>query len=104
MLDLFVRWPLLALAPAGFFWVFARWTQRAFAYAASFAWLSYAVYETLISQRVLCSGECDIRVDLLGIYPALAVVSIVALLIGLIGRRPIRPRLPSERTTHDPSS
>jgi hypothetical protein len=33
-----------------------------------------------MKRRVLCSGECDIRVDLLAIYPALAVSSIWALL------------------------
>jgi hypothetical protein len=28
--------------------------------------------------RILCSGECNIRVDLLLIYPALVVLSILA--------------------------
>ncbi len=35
------------------------------------AWLAYAGYEYLMYARVLCSGECNIRVDLLLIYPAL---------------------------------
>jgi hypothetical protein len=34
-------------------------------------WVAYAVYEYLMYIRVLCSGECNIRVDLLLIYPAL---------------------------------
>lgn len=34
-------------------------------------WGAYAVYEYLMYARVLCSGECNIRVDLLIIYPAL---------------------------------
>jgi hypothetical protein len=34
-------------------------------------WGAYAVYETLMFKRVLCTGECNIRVDLLLIYPAL---------------------------------
>ena len=34
-------------------------------------WLSYSVYEFLMYKRVLCSGECNIRVDLLLIYPIL---------------------------------
>lgn len=34
-------------------------------------WVAYAVYEYLMYTRVLCSGECNIRVDLLLIYPAL---------------------------------
>lgn len=34
-------------------------------------WLSYALYEFLMYRRVLCSGECNIRVDLLFLYPLL---------------------------------
>jgi hypothetical protein len=34
-------------------------------------WIAYGVYEYLMQIRVLCSGECDIRVDLLLIYPVL---------------------------------
>jgi len=37
-------------------------------------WLLYAVYEFGMKQRWLCSGECDIRIDLLAIYPVLLVV------------------------------
>jgi hypothetical protein len=29
--------------------------------------------------RILCSGECDIRIDLLAFYPFLAVLSLIAL-------------------------
>lgn len=32
-------------------------------------WLVYAAYEWLMATRVLCSGECNIRVDLLLIAP-----------------------------------
>jgi hypothetical protein len=41
-------------------------------------WLLYAVYETGMQQRWLCSGECNIRVDLLLVYPLLLVASAVA--------------------------
>ena len=34
-------------------------------------WVAYALYEYLMFTRILCSGECNIRVDLLLIYPAL---------------------------------
>jgi hypothetical protein len=34
-------------------------------------WAAYAAYEYLMYARVLCSGECNIRVDLLLFYPAL---------------------------------
>jgi hypothetical protein len=35
------------------------------------AWCVYAGYEFLMYRRVLCSGECNIRVDLLLLYPLL---------------------------------
>ncbi|WP_144289930.1 hypothetical protein [Ideonella sp. A 288] len=44
--------------------------RRGFAVLA-LCWAAYAGYETLMFRRVLCSGECNIRVDLLLIYPAL---------------------------------
>lgn len=34
-------------------------------------WLVYAVYEFLMDKRVLCTGECNRRVDLLLLYPLL---------------------------------
>lgn len=37
----------------------------------AFLWAAYSVYEYLMYTRVLCSGECNIRIDLLLIYPAL---------------------------------
>lgn len=41
-------------------------------------WLLYAFYEYLIYIRALCSGECNIRVDLLVIYPVLLIVTLAA--------------------------
>jgi hypothetical protein len=49
-------------------------------------WLLYAAYETAMRQRWLCSGECNIRVDLLLLYPALLLVT----LIGVVSL--LRPR------------
>ena len=36
-------------------------------------------YEYAMKLRILCSGECNIRVDLLLLYPALLVLSLAAL-------------------------
>lgn len=58
---------LLALAMYGC-WRLSR--RKAF-FVLSVLWLLYAVYEYFMYKRVLCSGECNIRVDLLLIYPAL---------------------------------
>ena len=53
-------------------------------------WIIYGVYEYLMQIRVLCSGECNIRVDLLLIYPvllALTLASLVRVTIVLWRRR-----------------
>jgi hypothetical protein len=44
--------------------------------------------------RVLCSGECNIRVDLLVLYPALFLVSLAAIVEFLLHRK---------KTSDDPS-
>jgi hypothetical protein len=41
------------------------------------AWLLYAAYETGMQQRWLCSGECNIRIDLFLIAPLLLLGSLV---------------------------
>ena len=56
-------------------------------------WLLYAVYETGMHERWLCSGECNIRIDLLAIYPALLVGSLAAGISLLRGPR--RPQPPA---------
>ena len=43
-------------------------------------WILYAVYEYLVQIRVLCSGECNIRVDLLLIYPVLFIYTVASIL------------------------
>ena len=53
-------------------------------------WIAYGVYEYLMQIRVLCIGECNIRVDLLLIYPvllALTLASLVGVTIVLWRRR-----------------
>ena len=42
-------------------------------------WILYGVYEYLMQIRVLCSGECNIRVDLLLIYPILLIYTIASI-------------------------
>jgi hypothetical protein len=58
---------LVALALA---WLWRRSGRRGWLVTA-LLWVAYAVYEFLMYRRVLCSGECNIRVDLLLLYPAL---------------------------------
>ena len=44
----------------------------------SIRWIIYGIYEYLMQMPVLCSGECNIRVDLLLIYPVLLVYTIAS--------------------------
>lgn len=60
---------------------------------AGLLWLIYCLYEYGMKARVLCSGECNIRVDLLLIYPVLAAVS-VAGSIGVVRARRQRAASP----------
>jgi hypothetical protein len=65
--------------------------DRRVAQLAGVTWLLYALYEFGMKQRWLCSGECDIRIDLLAIYPLLLVVLIagsISLLRAPAGSRP----------------
>ena len=80
--------PWLALVPAALFGglYVRRWS--AFALVAALAWLIYGAYETGMALRWLCSGECNIRVDLLVIYPLLLLLSLAGLVSALRKRRP----------------
>ena len=54
------------------------------------AWIAYSLYEFGMKQRWLCSGECNIRIDLLLIYPVL-VIGLVAAAVGLLRASRRRP-------------
>jgi hypothetical protein len=54
---------------------------------AGVAWLLYAVYETGMKQRWWCSGECNIRVDLLLVYPVLLLLTVAGVISLLRTRR-----------------
>jgi hypothetical protein len=88
---LFIGKPLRSAAvAAGFLLLYAALRRRGdgthaasrWPLAAAGAWLAYAAWEWLILAR---TPEANIRVDLLVIYPALAVVTLWALF------RSIRP-------------
>ena len=74
----FIQWPLAALVPAALFGIGFLVRRRILAGIVGGLWLAYAIYESLMKARVLCSGECNIRVDLLLITPVLWILSIVA--------------------------
>ncbi len=83
VISVFMVSPFLAGVPGCVFLVLYLIRRRRPALLTGLAWLLYAGYEYAVKRRLLCSGDCNIRADLLFIYPVLLVVSlrgIVALL------------------------
>jgi len=78
ILGLFIMWPFLALLPATLFAYFYVVSKRHAPLFSALAWLAYFAYEQAMKLRILCSGECNIRVDLLLFYPLLAIISVMA--------------------------
>ena len=73
---------LMALGLLGTVWILAVLVWKRLSVSAAIGvtiglWALYALYEYLMYRRVLCSGECNIRVDLLIIYPMLLSVTIL---------------------------
>jgi hypothetical protein len=79
-MSILMTYPALALVPAVIFGLLYAHRRRWIVLAAALAWLAYVPYEYSLKLRILCSGECNIRVDLLLLYPLLLVLSVVALL------------------------
>ncbi len=50
-------------------------------------WRAYFPYELGMKLRILCSGECNIRVDLLLLYPVLLLLSLVSLVVFILAGR-----------------
>lgn len=84
---------MLALLPAFVFGLLFWRTHRRSALVAAIAWLAYTLYEEAMRRRILCSGECNIRVDLLLLYPVLVVISLIAVVSAV---RWWQRRLPGE--------
>ena len=81
--GVFIPQPWLALVPAAVFVGLYRLSRRRPAAVAAFAWLLYAFYEYAMHRRWLCSGECNIRVDLLLLYPVLILLSLAAAVLAV---------------------
>lgn len=78
LLAIFIAWPFLALVPAVAFALAFLRCRKAVVLVAALAWLAYLPYEYAMKLRILCSGECNIRVDLLLFYPVLLLLSAFA--------------------------
>jgi hypothetical protein len=82
-----VEQPWLALVPAVLLLALAYVRRSRFAGAVGIVWVVYSLYELGMRARLLCSGECNIRIDLLVIYPVLAVLSLAAIVALFRGRK-----------------
>ena len=77
-MGIFVAYPVLAAA-IGIVLLGLGWrTRRRVAVGVGIVWMLYAGYELGMKHRWLCSGECNIRIDLLIIYPMLLLGLVVA--------------------------
>ena len=77
LLGIFIEFPLAALVIAALF--AAGWWTRGTRpmMLAAICWAAYSAYEYKM-QTDWCTGECNIRVDLLLFYPILLLVSALA--------------------------
>jgi hypothetical protein len=90
-MAIFIEYPALAAAVGLLLLGLGRWARRRVVIGTGVAWLFYALYEFGMKRRWLCSGECNIRIDLLVISPVLLislVVAAVGMLRGPAGRPP----------------
>lgn len=89
-MGVLVKYPALAAIPAAAFgFAFAK-VRRRVVLSAAVAWTAYLFYEYGMRLRILCSGDCNIRVDLVAAYPALIALSIAAI-VGVV-RGPVTRR------------
>ena len=75
----FISAPLVALLLGGAFARLYFRGRKRIALAAALLWTTYGAYEGAIKLQFICPEGCNIRVDLLLIYPLLIVVSVLAL-------------------------
>ena len=79
LLTVLVGAPWLAFAFAGLFIAMYYFYRLSILRITAGSWLAYGIYEYLMYFRVLCSGDCNIRIDLSVIYPLLGILSFIAL-------------------------
>jgi hypothetical protein len=90
-MGIFIEHPWLAAVIGAILLRLGSRKGRRAAVGAGLLWLPYALYETGMRLRWLCSGECNIRVDLLLLYPLLLVATIAAVAVLVRAHRATRP-------------
>lgn len=80
-MGIFAGYPWLVIFPIALFFFIGHAAKSRFATATAILWIIYGMYEWMMHARILCSGDCDIRIDLLAIYPILLLLSLTALIV-----------------------
>lgn len=75
-MSLFIEFPILAAAFGVVLLALFGISRQTAVGVAAVAWVGYGGYELAMKLRWLCTGECNIRVDLLLIYPVLLVITL----------------------------
>jgi hypothetical protein len=88
LMTVLISQPWLALVPAAVFLVGAAASKSRAALVVTAMWVLYCGYELAMKYRIMCSGDCNIRIDLLALYPLLLAASVVGLVA--IARRMFR--------------
>ena len=86
-MAIFIEYPFLAALIGVILLALGWYLRRRTLTGIGIIWLLYAGYETGMQRRWLCSGECDIRIDLLVIYPILVLTLTVAGVSLLLARK-----------------
>lgn len=87
IMAIMIEYPWLALVPAAVFFGLYSTSKSRFILNTAISWLAYVPYEYGMKLRLLCTGECNIRVDLVLLYTLLAAVSLVSLVVFAMNRR-----------------
>jgi hypothetical protein len=88
-LAILIAYPLLAVLLGVVLLALGSRARRRTAVLCGIIWVLYGVYEIGMQKRWLCTGECNIRVDLLLIDPVL-VLTLIAALVSLARSRKSR--------------
>jgi len=79
-LSLLIIFPFGALLAGASFAIAACYRRNILPAFAALLWTAYGVYEYLMYALILCTGECNIRVDLLMIYPVLLLFTVAGII------------------------
>ena len=91
-LAILIAYPWLAVVPAILFFYLHSILKARVILVTAILWLAYVPYEYAMTLRLLCSGECNIRVDLILIYTLLVAMSLASAGVFAADRKKIKRR------------